>query len=53
MITIHWHLIVMIVITVLLLIGVLKDRDGLDITPLFYLFIIVILWLVYGGIYFW
>ncbi|MDM1294285.1 hypothetical protein HX021_08235 [Sphingobacterium sp. N143] len=53
MITVHWHLIVVIVITVFLLAGAFKERDGLDITPIFYIFGIVVLWAIYGGIFLW
>lgn len=52
-ITLTWHLLVMIVITVLLLIGIFKERDGLDLSSVFYLVILLIIWLVYGGIFLW
>lgn len=53
-ITITWHLLVMIVITVLLLVGVFKGSDGeLDFSSFWYVAIIVIIWLVYGGVFLW
>lgn len=53
MITVNWHLIVVIVITVFLLIGVFKEQEGLDFTPVFCIFGLVVLWAIYGGIFLW
>lgn len=49
-----WHLLVMIVITVILIIKAFKESDyGLDFSGFFYGVILVVLWLIYGGIVLW
>lgn len=54
MITITWHLLLMVVITVLLIIGMFKDSDGsLDFGGILYFIVLVLAWLIYGGIFLW
>jgi hypothetical protein len=54
MITVHWHLIVMIVITIFLLVSIFRESEfGLDLSGFFYGAIIVIMWAIYGGIFLW
>lgn len=53
MITLTWHLLVMIVITVLLLIGVFKEADGMDFTPVICILLLIALWGIYGGVFLW
>lgn len=53
-IQITWHLIVMIVITVLILIGMFSESDGyVDVSSIMLFCILVVMWLIYGGIVFW
>lgn len=54
MITITWHLLLIIVITVILGIGIFGDSDGdLDFSGILYFILIVLIWLIYGGIFLW
>lgn len=53
-IQITWHLILVIVISIILIIGFLSGDDSpLDFSGFFYALILVIVWLVYGGIFIW
>lgn len=52
-ITLTWHLILMIVVSIILLIRALSDDVGLDFSLFFYGIIVVIIWSVYGGIFWW
>lgn len=53
-ITVTWHLILVIVISIILIIGIFREQEyGLDFSAVFYGLIIVIIWLVYGGIFIW
>lgn len=48
-----WHLLVMIVITVILIIRMFKTDGGLDMSFGFFGIILVVIWLIYGGIVLW
>jgi len=52
---ITWHLIVMIVITVLIIVQIGRDldNDGLDLSFALWGLILVVIWAVYGGIVWW
>jgi len=53
-ITITWHLILMIIISIALIIRIFIDSEGgLDFSSFFYGIIIVIIWAIYGGIFIW
>jgi hypothetical protein len=53
MITVHWHLIVVIVITIFLVIGMFKQDGPFDFSGLFCVIGLIVLWLIYGGIVWW
>lgn len=48
-----WHLLIMIVVSVILIIRIFKQEDGLDMSFWFYGIILVIIWLIYGGVFLW
>ena len=50
-ITLTWHLLVMIVLSVLLIIGMIKEYE--DYSFALFGFLLVVLWAVYGGIVYW
>lgn len=53
-ITITWHLVLVIVISIILLISIFREQEGgLDLSAFFYGTILLIVWLIYGGIFFW
>ena len=52
-ITLTWHMIVMIVVTVCLVRGLSKERNDLDFGGIILFLIIVCLWAIYGGIFLW
>jgi len=53
-ITLAWHLILMVVITIILMLRMFSEQDsGLDLSSLFFGTIIVVIWLIYGGIAWW
>ncbi|MDM1294322.1 hypothetical protein HX021_08420 [Sphingobacterium sp. N143] len=54
MITVYWHLIVVIVITALLIARMFTvDEGGMDFTSILCLIGVVLLWAIYGGIFLW
>lgn len=53
MITVHWHLIVVIVISIFLIIGMFQQDGPFDFSGLFCFIGLIVLWLVYGGIVWW
>lgn len=54
MITITWHLLLMIIITVILGTRIFGDSDGdLDFSGALCFILIVLMWLIYGGIFLW
>lgn len=49
-----WHLLVMIVITVILIVKMFREQEGgLDLSAFFYGAIILIIWAIYGGVFLW
>lgn len=53
-ITLTWHLILMIFVSIILIMGIFKEEEGpLDFSNMIYLPILVIIWLIYGGIVIW
>lgn len=53
-ITLTWHFILMIFVSIILIMGVFKEEDSsLDFSNMIYLPILVIIWLIYGGIFIW
>lgn len=53
-VTLTWHLILMVIVTVVLIIKMFTEQEGgLDFSTVFYGIILVILWLIYGGIALW
>lgn len=53
MITVTWHLLLMIVISVILVMAFFREREGLDFSFVFYGVIFIIIWLSYGGVFIW
>lgn len=53
MVTVQWHLIIYIIIMLILLRYMFTDGDGLDFTPVFAVFGMVVLTFLYGGIFWW
>lgn len=52
-INVTWHLILVIVISIILIIGVIKNEEGLDFSSFIYAFLLVVLLGIYGGIFLW
>lgn len=49
-----WHLILMVIVSVILIVNMFAGEEGpLNLNSFFYGFILVILWLIYGGIALW
>lgn len=53
-ITLTWHLILVVIISIILIIGMFKEDEGyLDLTGAVSFLLLIILWLIYGGIVIW
>lgn len=49
-----WHLLLMIVISIILIIRIFKESEfGLDLSGFFYGAILVVAWSIYGGFFLW
>lgn len=53
-IEITWHLVLIIIISIVLIIGIFKEADGgLDFSAFFYGVVLMVVWAIYGGIFIW
>jgi uncharacterized membrane protein YhdT len=53
MITVHWHLILYIIVMVLCIYKMGDGEGGMDFTPALWFFAAIILTAIYGGIFWW
>gem|GEM_PF-3317577 len=52
-INVTWHLILVVVISIILIVNAFKSEQGLSFNGIFSILILAIIWAVYGGIFIW